>query len=220
VGRTLSCRRSQSSALGPLPQNVELLLIGHGAPPHGTRNWRRPAGGAASLHHGPPLTVTQIGRRRAARCEIGIIPLTTPRGERDMPTPWRRRLGRIAVAIVVVVAVLVLPWALAVPRLWSWLPRQWDSWIIIAIAADAALVLLAALWWRLPQRQVARLALKIRHPKARADTEDNFRKTVGQALGGAKTRAVQCRKRPRCCSAPDLRYSNTSSSSGPRTIRL
>ena len=41
------------------------------------------------------------------------------------------------------------------------------------------------LWWRLPKRQVSRLALKIRDPKARADLEDNFRKTVGQALGGA-----------------------------------
>ena len=40
-------------------------------------------------------------------------------------------------------------------------------------------------WWRLPKWQVARLALKIRDPKARADIEDNFRKTVGQALGGA-----------------------------------
>ena len=41
------------------------------------------------------------------------------------------------------------------------------------------------LWWRLPKWQVSRLALKIRDPKARADVEDNFRKTVGQALGGA-----------------------------------
>ena len=41
------------------------------------------------------------------------------------------------------------------------------------------------LWWRLPKWQVNRLALKIRDPKARADVEDNFRKTVGQALGGA-----------------------------------
>lgn len=41
------------------------------------------------------------------------------------------------------------------------------------------------MWWRLPKQQVARLALKIRDPKARADVEDNFRKTVGQALGGA-----------------------------------
>jgi hypothetical protein len=29
------------------------------------------------------------------------------------------------------------------------------------------------------------LSLKIRDPKARADVEDNFRKTVGQLLGGA-----------------------------------
>jgi hypothetical protein len=41
------------------------------------------------------------------------------------------------------------------------------------------------LWWRLPQRQVVHLSLKIRDPKARADVEDNFRKTVSQALGGA-----------------------------------
>jgi hypothetical protein len=31
------------------------------------------------------------------------------------------------------------------------------------------------LWWRLPQRYVAGLALK--NPQARADVEDNFRKT-------------------------------------------
>jgi uncharacterized protein YjbI with pentapeptide repeats len=64
---------------------------------------------------------------------------------------------------------------------------SWDS-RAVTIVIIAALVLLAALWWlwwRLPQRQMARLALKIRDPKARADTEDNFRKTIGQALGGA-----------------------------------
>ena len=65
-----------------------------------------------------------------------------------------------------------------------------DNWIIIATAA-AVIVALALLWgiwwvwWRLPKWQVARLALKIRDPKARAEIEDNFRKTVGQALGGA-----------------------------------
>ena len=48
-------------------------------------------------------------------------------------------------------------------------------------------MLLAAwwLWWRLPKRQVDRLRLTIRDPKARADVEDNFRKTIGQLLGGA-----------------------------------
>jgi uncharacterized protein YjbI with pentapeptide repeats len=41
------------------------------------------------------------------------------------------------------------------------------------------------LWWRLPKRQIARLRLAIRDPKDRADVEDNFRKTIGQLLGGA-----------------------------------
>jgi hypothetical protein len=55
----------------------------------------------------------------------------------------------------------------------------------IAVAALALLFGIWWLWWRLPKWQVDRLALKIRDPKARADVEDNFRKTVGQALGGA-----------------------------------
>jgi uncharacterized protein YjbI with pentapeptide repeats len=41
------------------------------------------------------------------------------------------------------------------------------------------------LWWRWPKREVNRLALKTRDPKARADVEDNFRKTAGQLMGGA-----------------------------------
>jgi uncharacterized protein YjbI with pentapeptide repeats len=97
-----------------------------------------------------------------------------------MARPWIRWLRWIAI----VVAALALLWA--VWWLWSLL-SQWDSRTTIAIAI-VGLVPLAViwwLWWRLPQRQVARLALKIRDPKARADVEDNFRKTVGQALGGA-----------------------------------
>ena len=102
-----------------------------------------------------------------------------------MAIPWERWLRRIAIAIAIVVAAVALLWA--VWWLWSLLSPQWDGRTIIAIAV-AALPPLAAiwwLWWRLPRRQVERLALKIRDPKARADTEDNFRKTVGQALGGA-----------------------------------
>jgi Pentapeptide repeats (8 copies) len=57
--------------------------------------------------------------------------------------------------------------------------------VVIALAALALLFGIWWLWWRLPKCQVDRLALKIRDPKARADIEDNFRKTVGQALGGA-----------------------------------
>jgi hypothetical protein len=40
-------------------------------------------------------------------------------------------------------------------------------------------------WWRLPKRQADKLRLTIRDPKARADVEDNIRKTIGQLLGGA-----------------------------------
>ena len=58
--------------------------------------------------------------------------------------------------------------------------------VVIAVAAASALLFgIWWLWWRLPKWQVNHLALKIRDPKARADVEDNFRKTVGQALGGA-----------------------------------
>jgi hypothetical protein len=39
-------------------------------------------------------------------------------------------------------------------------------------------------WWLLPKQETDRLELKIRDAKARADVEDNYRKTVGQALGG------------------------------------
>jgi hypothetical protein len=55
-----------------------------------------------------------------------------------------------------------------------------------AIAAIAALALLWGLWWlwwRLPKRQVRKLDLH--DPKDRVDVEDDFRKTIGQALGGA-----------------------------------
>ena len=57
--------------------------------------------------------------------------------------------------------------------------------VVIAVAALALLFGIWWLWWRLPKWQVDRLALKIRDPKARADFEDNFRKTVVQTLGGA-----------------------------------
>jgi hypothetical protein len=65
---------------------------------------------------------------------------------------------------------------------------SWPTVGIIAAAVGlAAAVLLGAwwLWWRLPKRQVNRLRLTIRDAKARADVEDNFRKTIGQLLGGA-----------------------------------
>jgi hypothetical protein len=84
-----------------------------------------------------------------------------------------------------VVATLAFPWAIW--WLWLQLSPRLDIRTIVAIVI-VALVLLAAawwLWWWLPQRQVARIADQIPDPKDRADVEDNFRKTVGQALGGA-----------------------------------
>jgi hypothetical protein len=56
-------------------------------------------------------------------------------------------------------------------------------WLPIAIVVSVIAAL--AFWWWWPKWQVNRLALEIRDPKARADVEDNFRRTVGQLLGGA-----------------------------------
>ena len=62
-----------------------------------------------------------------------------------------------------------------------------DDKIAIGVAILTALTLVTVwwLWWWLPKREVARLSLKIRDAKARAEVENNIRKTVGQALGGA-----------------------------------
>jgi uncharacterized protein YjbI with pentapeptide repeats len=70
---------------------------------------------------------------------------------------------------------------------------SWPTVGIIAAIGLAAAVFLVAwlrwLWWRLPKREVERLRLTIRDPKARADVEDNLRKAIGQLLapllGGA-----------------------------------
>lgn len=68
-----------------------------------------------------------------------------------------------------------------------------------------AVALLLAIWW-LPKRQVHGLDTQIHDPKARDDTEDNFRKTVGQALGGAAVlmrhicNSRSSSKRPMICS--------------------
>src|SRR5271167_493944 len=62
------------------------------------------------------------------------------------------------------------------------------DWSIVSVMAGAGIAALWGawwLWWRLPKRQVDRLRHTLRDPKARADVEDNFRKTIGQLLGGA-----------------------------------
>jgi uncharacterized protein YjbI with pentapeptide repeats len=57
--------------------------------------------------------------------------------------------------------------------------------IWLPIAVGLSVIAALAFWWWWPRWQVNRLALEIRDPKARADIEDKFRKTVGQLLGGA-----------------------------------
>jgi uncharacterized protein YjbI with pentapeptide repeats len=53
----------------------------------------------------------------------------------------------------------------------------WASFVVVG-----AIVLFA--WWWIPKKQADRWRLKIRDPKARADVEDNFRKTLSQLFGG------------------------------------
>jgi hypothetical protein len=59
-------------------------------------------------------------------------------------------------------------------------------WWVVAGAGAAVIVAIATtLWWWLPKWQVNLLRLEIPDAKARADVEDNFRKTIGQLFGGA-----------------------------------
>jgi len=55
-------------------------------------------------------------------------------------------------------------------------------WSIVGVIAGLATLVGGWLWWWWPKRQVDRLRLS--DPKTRADVEDNFRKTIGQLLGG------------------------------------
>lgn len=67
-------------------------------------------------------------------------------------------------------------------------PTDWYRVGAIALAVSVGAAALWGawwLWWRLPKRQVDRLSLKIRDARARTEVEDNFRKTIGQPLGGA-----------------------------------
>jgi Pentapeptide repeats (8 copies) len=91
------------------------------------------------------------------------------------------------------IAVIVLAGAVSVALLrggevvWLIFMAWWRVLVAGAAVAGAVVVIFAAwwFWWMLPKLQVARLRFAIRDPKARADVEDNFRKTTGQLLGGA-----------------------------------
>jgi hypothetical protein len=101
---------------------------------------------------------------------------------------WWRPVRKLLIAfawLLVVVAVFAAGVGIYVAALasWSLLLVWWPP----LLAGTAAAVALGAwwLWWRLPQREVDRRSASITDPKARADLEDNIRKTIGQLLGGA-----------------------------------
>ena len=56
-------------------------------------------------------------------------------------------------------------------------------WSIVGAAIGVAIVIAA--WWWVPKREANRLRPEISDPKALADLEDSFRKTIAQLLGGA-----------------------------------
>jgi membrane protein implicated in regulation of membrane protease activity len=76
----------------------------------------------------------------------------------------------------------------------TWLTAK-DWWLVFwpwLVAGTIPLVAFVAwwLWWRLPRRQANRLQSTMPDTKARADVEDNFRKTVGQLLGSYRRKLV------------------------------
>src|SRR5215469_5332920 len=99
-------------------------------------------------------------------------------------TPLRRLVISL-ISVLVIVAAFAAGASMYAAALALWpLVLVWWPWLV---AGGVAVVALGAwwVWWRLPKRQVGGLRLTIRDPKARADVEDNARKTIGQLLGGA-----------------------------------
>jgi hypothetical protein len=99
----------------------------------------------------------------------------------SIPAALRRPVGAFLIVLAAFAAGIGVD--AASQALWFF-PPVWRPWLL---AGTAAVVALSAwwLWWQLPRRQVDRLRLTIRDAKARADVEDNYRKTIGQLLGGA-----------------------------------
>ena len=101
-----------------------------------------------------------------------------------------RWIIRVVVAITVITVMLALPvllpkWMTAIAERFARVAPPLSFDMVIVGAIEIALVLLVTiwwLWWRLPKQQIR--SITIGDPKARADIEDNFRKTIGQALGG------------------------------------
>ena len=67
---------------------------------------------------------------------------------------------------------------------WYNLARKEVASALKFLGVAVALAGAGLLWWELPRRQVSVLKFSVRDAKARADIEDNFRKTNGQLLAG------------------------------------
>jgi hypothetical protein len=76
----------------------------------------------------------------------------------------------------------VVPMSFFSRALWPWVVLWWPWLLAAALTGSAVLFGLWWLWWRLPKRQVDRAWSSIPDPKARADVEDNFRKTITQLV--------------------------------------
>ena len=70
------------------------------------------------------------------------------------------------------------------------------------IVAGVGVVVATALWWWLPKWEVDRLRLQIHDAKARADVEDNFRKTIGHLAALIGTGFAYYQSQPAPAPAP------------------
>ena len=88
-----------------------------------------------------------------------------------------RRLVIALASVLVILAAFATGTGMYTAALALWpLLLVWWPWLVAVVALGAW-----RLWWRLPKREVDRLRLTIRDPKARTDVEDNFRK-IAQLL--------------------------------------
>jgi hypothetical protein len=115
------------------------------------------------------------------RERAGMLLTASLRRAEGMTIPKIAAWVRIAAVIIAAAAVLELLFAIW----WRW-GRSASTELIISVGLAVVSPLTYGiwwLWWRLPKRQVDRLTLPT--TKESADVEDNFRKTVGQLIGGA-----------------------------------
>jgi hypothetical protein len=95
-----------------------------------------------------------------------------------------RKSPRTLIALLAVIAAFIGVGIYTGGRaLWPLL-LVWWPWLVAGAVLPIALGIWW-LWWRLPKQESERLRPTMPDPKARADVEDNFRKTIGQVLGGA-----------------------------------